>query len=98
MLPPIPQLLLSLLQQMRPSLENLLPLLLQVHVSKPGDLEFDAIPGGLGVYGVITELVLQMTPASLTTLNTIDGDDANLYPDVQGIVKVRVHAANRAGC
>jgi hypothetical protein len=32
----------------------------QVHVSKPTDLEFKAMVGGLGVFGVITEVLMQV--------------------------------------
>jgi len=45
--------------------------------------------GGLGAYGVITELVIQMTPTSLTTVNTITNTDADLFGDLQRILAVR---------
>jgi FAD/FMN-containing dehydrogenase len=43
--------------------------------------------GGLGTLGVITELLMQMTPPSSTTLVTIEGSDKNLYADVQRLLK-----------
>lgn len=61
---------------------------LQVHVSKPQDPEFRGMVGGLGVYGVITELLMQMTPLSYTTLTTVQMQDKNLFKDVNNMLKV----------
>jgi len=72
-------------------------LLAQVRVSRPGDVEFNAMSGGLGACGVITELVLQMTPPSLTTINTIDNTDADLFADMRRILAVRA-CVDACGC
>lgn len=45
--------------------------------------------GGLGVYGVITELLMQMTKPTYTTLITVEQSDANMFKDVQKLLKVR---------
>lgn len=59
----------------------------KVHVSKPQDPEFRGMVGGLGVYGVITELLMQMTPLSYTTLTTIQTKDTNMFRDVNNMLK-----------
>lgn len=65
----------------------LMPLCLQVHVSKPTDPEFHGMNGGLGVFGVMTEFLMQMTPPTFTTLTTIEQKDTNMFTDVQKLVK-----------
>lgn len=57
-------------------------------MSKPEDPEFRGMVGGLGVYGVITELLMQMTPLSYTTLTTVQKQDTNLFKDVNNMLKV----------
>lgn len=59
----------------------------KVHASKPTDPEFKAMVGGLGVFGVVTELLMQMTPPTATTLVTVEGDDKNMFADVQRLLK-----------
>jgi len=44
--------------------------------------------GGMGVYGVITELLMQMTKPTYTTLITVEQSDANMFKDVQKLLKV----------
>ena len=41
-----------------------------VHVSTRGDSDFSAFPGGLGVFGVMTELLLQLTPSANAELTS----------------------------
>lgn len=69
---------------------------LQVRVSKPDDPEFRGMNGGLGVYGVLTEFLMQMTPLSYTTLVTVEQSDKNMLQDVQNLLKtVRGVLVNR---
>lgn len=63
----------------------------QVHVSKPTDPEFRGMNGGLGVYGVMTEFLMQMTPPSYTTLITSELPDTNMLADVQKMLKTSPH-------
>jgi hypothetical protein len=44
--------------------------------------------GGLGVFGVMTEFLMQMTPPTYTTLTTIEQKDSNMFADVQKLIKV----------
>lgn len=73
-------------------------MLLQVHKSKPSDPEFRGMAGSLGVFGVVTELLMQMTPPTYTTLTTIEQKDTNLFKDVQNLVKVRNNMLHQDGC
>lgn len=57
-------------------------------MSKPSDPEFRGMNGGLGVYGVMTEFLMQMTPLSYTTLTTVEQKDTNMHKDLQGLLKV----------
>jgi hypothetical protein len=57
-------------------------------VSTPTDPEFRGMNGGLGVYGVITELLMQMTPLGYTTLTTVEYKDINMHKDLQKLLKV----------
>jgi hypothetical protein len=66
----------------------LVPLCLQIHVSKPTDPEFRGMNGGLGVFGVMTEFLMQLTPLTYTTLTTIEQKDTNMFADVQKLIKV----------
>lgn len=67
---------------------------LQVHVSRPDDLEFRAMFGSVGAFGVITEIVLAVEAGiTFTTVNTvIDKADTDLLADVQSVVQVGVWA------
>lgn len=48
-----------------------------------------ALVGGLGVAGVVTELLLQLEPASKTVISTwFKKRDSGLYQDVQQMLKV----------
>lgn len=65
----------------------------KVHVSKKGDPEFAAFNGGLGVFGIMTELLIQLTPPSNTQLITITKNDTDLMTDINNLLKVTY-----AGC
>lgn len=39
------------------------------------------------MFGVVTELLMQMTPPTATTLVTIEADDKNMFADVQRLLK-----------
>jgi FAD/FMN-containing dehydrogenase len=60
----------------------------KVHVSKKGDPEFAALNGGLGVFGVMTELLLQLTPPSNTQLITVTKNDTNMMQEINKLLKV----------
>lgn len=60
----------------------------KVHVSKKGDPEFAAFNGGLGVFGVMTELLIQLTPPTNTQLITVTKKDANMLADINNLLKV----------
>lgn len=47
--------------------------------------------GGLGVYGVITELLIQLTPPTYTALTTIELPDTNMLSDVKQMLKTSPH-------
>jgi hypothetical protein len=59
-----------------------------IHVSKPSDPEFKAFNGGLGLFGVITELLLQLTPPTLTELITVAKDDKDMMNEINRLLKV----------
>eukprot|EP00775_Hariotina_reticulata_P007191 gene7191-7405_t len=63
----------------------------KIRVSKPGDAEFKAMVGGLGVLGVMTEFVMQMTPKSATTLITVRRSDTNMMKDIEELLKISPH-------
>jgi hypothetical protein len=49
-----------------------------------------ALVGGLGVAGLVTELLLQLEPPSLTAVDTrFKQHDGKLYKDVMEMLKVR---------
>jgi len=62
----------------------------KVHVSKREDPELKAMVGGLGVLGVMTEFVMQMTPKSATTLITVRRNDTNMMKDINELLKVNM--------
>jgi len=69
-----------------------------VHVSKRGSPEAEALCGGLGLLGVISEFNLQLTPTSNTRFSTwYLRDDANLAADVEEMLKVRPSWQRRTG-
>jgi hypothetical protein len=75
----------------------------RVRVSKRGDPEFGAFNGGLGVFGIMTELLIQLTPPSNTQLISVVRKDANMMADINSLLKVRVmwvsvEGRGRAGC
>jgi FAD/FMN-containing dehydrogenase len=59
-------------------------------VSKKGDPEFAAFNGGLGVFGVMTELLLQLTPPTVTQLITVVKNDTAMMEDINKLLKVGV--------
>lgn len=63
----------------------------KVHVSKPSDPEFKAFNGGIGLFGVMTELLIQLTPPTLTELITVKLSDKNLMQDIERLLKVSPH-------
>lgn len=60
----------------------------KVHKSKKGNPEFAAFNGGLGVFGVMTELLIQMTPPTNTQLITVTNKDDKLMADINRLLKV----------
>lgn len=60
----------------------------KVHVSKQGDADFTAFNGGLGVFGVMTELLIQLTPTSNAELITVKQNDTNMMNNINGLLKV----------
>lgn len=46
--------------------------------------------GGMGTFGVITELLMQMTKPTYTTLTTVEQPDTNMMKDIQDLLKVCV--------
>jgi FAD/FMN-containing dehydrogenase len=61
----------------------------KVHVSKKGDPEFAAFNGGLGVFGVMTELLIQLTAPSNTQLITLTKKDTNMMAEkINNLLKV----------
>lgn len=60
-----------------------------VHISKRNSDEGRALCGGVGVLGIITELVLQLQPLSHTKVETWGTvSDGNLAADIQTMLKV----------
>jgi FAD/FMN-containing dehydrogenase len=62
----------------------------KVHVSKKGDPEFAAFNGGLGVFGIMTELLIQLTPPSNTQLITVTKKDTTMMAEINNLLKVSV--------
>lgn len=61
----------------------------EVHVSPKGSEEAIALCGGLGLFGTITELTLQLTEHSNTHFFTwYLKDDSNIAEDVEKMLKV----------
>lgn len=69
----------------------------KVHTSKKGDPEFAAFNGGLGVFGVITELLIQLTPPTNTQLITVQHKDAQMMADINNLLKVCSEGGNEGG-
>lgn len=61
----------------------------KVHVSKPDDPEFRGMNGGLGVYGVMTEFLMQMTPPRGAELITVRKSDKDMFKTINELLKVR---------
>jgi FAD/FMN-containing dehydrogenase len=64
----------------------------RVCVSRPKDPEFKAFNGGVGVFGVVTELLLQMTPPTNTQLITVVKEDKNMMEEINRLLKVRAES------
>lgn len=60
----------------------------KVRVSKKGDPEFAAFNGGLGIFGIMTELLIQLTPLSNTELITVMKKDKNMMEEINKLLKV----------
>jgi hypothetical protein len=60
----------------------------KMHVSKKGDADFRAFNGGLGVFGVMTELLIQLTPTSNAELITVKQNDTNMMDNINALLKV----------
>ena len=61
----------------------------EVHVSSKGSEEAIALCGGLGLFGTITELTLQLTESSNTHFFTwYLKDDTNIAEDVEKMLQV----------
>eukprot|EP00878_Enallax_costatus_P039822 GHUV01045739.1.p1 GENE.GHUV01045739.1~~GHUV01045739.1.p1 ORF type:complete len:480 (+),score=92.29 GHUV01045739.1:93-1532(+) len=63
----------------------------KVHVSKPQDPEFKGMVGGIGVYGIMTEFLMQMTPPSYTTLITVRKSDKNMMQEINSLLQITPH-------
>jgi FAD/FMN-containing dehydrogenase len=61
----------------------------KIHTSKPTDPAFKAFNGGLGMFGVITELLVQLTPPTNTELITIVKSDKDMMNEINRLLKVR---------
>lgn len=64
---------------------------LQVHVSKPGENEFRGMLGSVGVYGTITEFLMQMTPPKAIQLITVRKSDKDMFKSLNDLLKVCYH-------
>lgn len=60
----------------------------KVRVSKKGDPEFAAFNGGLGMFGIMTELLIQLTPLTNTELITVMKKDTNMMEEINKLLKV----------
>lgn len=61
----------------------------EVHTSAKGSKDAIALCGGLGLFGTITELTLQLTETTNTHFSTwYLKDDTNLAEDVEKMLKV----------
>lgn len=63
-------------------------LCLQVHTSKPTDPEFHGMVGGLGVFGIMTEFLMQMTPPKAIQLITVRKNDTDMFNELNSLLKV----------
>jgi FAD/FMN-containing dehydrogenase len=64
----------------------------RVRTSTPKDPEFKAFNGGVGVFGVVTELLLQMTPPTNTQLITVVKEDKNMMEEINRLLKVSINS------
>jgi hypothetical protein len=64
----------------------------KIHVSKPTDPEFNAFNGGLGMFGIITELLVQLTPPTNTELITVVKNDNDMMNEINRLLKVTAAA------
>ncbi|KAF8060339.1 GULLO1 [Scenedesmus sp. PABB004] len=62
-----------------------------VRVARRGDPEFRAMVGGLGTFGVVTELLLQMTAPTATQLITVRKSDKDMLASINELLKVTPH-------
>lgn len=65
-----------------------------VHVSKRGEPDFSAFAGSLGVFGVMTELLLQLTPSANAELMTVKQNDKDMAANIDALLKVRPAAVS----
>ncbi|WIA38074.1 hypothetical protein OEZ86_001443 [Tetradesmus obliquus] len=63
----------------------------RIRTSTRKDPEFKAFNGGVGVFGVVTELLLQMTPPSNTQLITVMKDDKDMMGEINRLLKISPH-------
>lgn len=59
-----------------------------MHTSEPSDPEFRAFKGGLSMFGVITWLLLQLTPPTNAELTTVVQSDKDMMHDLTRLLKV----------
>jgi hypothetical protein len=70
----------------------------EVHVSAKGSEEAVALCGGLGLFGTITELTLQLTETTNTHFFTwYLKDDTNLAEDVEKMLQVSCYVGCLSG-
>jgi FAD/FMN-containing dehydrogenase len=60
----------------------------RIRTSRPKDPEFKAFNGGVGTFGVITELTIQMTPPTNTQLITVVKEDKDMMEEINKLLKV----------
>eukprot|EP00878_Enallax_costatus_P000622 GHUV01000724.1.p1 GENE.GHUV01000724.1~~GHUV01000724.1.p1 ORF type:complete len:626 (+),score=75.62 GHUV01000724.1:267-2144(+) len=63
----------------------------KVHTSKPGDAEFRGMLGSVGVYGIITEFLIQMTPPKAIQLITVRKSDKDMFKTIKELLKITPH-------
>lgn len=59
-----------------------------VHASRRGEPDFSAFPGGLGVFGVMTKLLLQLTRSTNAELMTVRQNDTDMAANIDALLKV----------
>lgn len=70
----------------------------QIRVSTTSDTEFAAFKGSLGVFGVMTELLLQLTPTTYTELITVQQEDTDMAAKIEDLLKVSVLCLAGSAC